>query len=1396
MADEAQDYKELARKILKSTRESARTAKNAARAAAVNTRNAAAATAKNAIALNKTISKTISKAVGLGFATNIAKFGIGKVTAGVGKVAGKAKDAAPGFLKKLTKSLGIMFVSGLFIKTIMPYLKDGLKEAFKYLKDKFPDIINPVLEKIGQLKDKIVSWIEAKGVPLAKELFTKVKELFGKVSQWLVDNGPKIVNFLVDSFFSTLNTVTEFILKNSDKILNLIGVTLNKVFELAINFITKYGPQIFDFVLKTVSIVFKAIYDFIDQNGTKIIDFFLKAVEKIADFLMDAISTYGPPLLNAVMAGVSALLTGVVSFLQTNGERILDKVIEIAENIADFALNAITTYGPALLQKILGAISSLVPMIVNGMFVIAEKALGLFNKYAPKLLDIVISSFNIFVSEITNFIQNSLGPIIIRYLGFLKEFATSIVSLAKKYVPIILNTVIDTIVNFISTGLDFASKYFATISSAITDYLSVIVLGAIDIIKNYGPTFIKKITEGAGMLIDKISTMLTNVIPGLLANGDKLLGIGESILQKVYEIVPMIVNGLANFVATIVPKLISLVETVVPLVVNSFVSISANIIVLVSEFVKNDLPQVLSETLAKLGESLVWLSENFATEVPKFLIKVIDTVSSLVENLGATIIKYGPTAIETIVGGLWELTKGLLVAIIKYGPTVLLNVVAGLGSLMIVLLEGIASFAVKALVIITVGLWKLTTDMVAGIVEFTPLAVAFLGTKLQELGSAIYNIITIKIPELIGSMGTFISSFIGDMGLKAIELGTKIVNSLMSGITTFINAFLSDPVKAFTGLAEGIIKIVTDSVSFLKTKIEDLFSTIIEGLKSTIVSLIGPTLFTSLPRGLQDMLKPSSGDRTTIEGKNDANAPLRNPRDYLTFESNAAAVLFDKLPESQKQDLMKQGKKKIDVKNEKLWIGEAFVHKIIDRNSGKKIDKSSPTKTQMADTFVGSTPSKQANSSIVNNRGITNQNEPLEARQMSEASIPEMASSGTGTGTLDKIMMSGKDIDSVKPTDVLDLNGTAKTGFTKANKDLQYNFKAMGFEYYQKYGKKMQINSAYRSIKEQQSLWNDMLRRNGGKPDGSVATVGGSLHNYGLAMDMNSTDANKADSAGLFAKYGLHRPVKGETWHVEPTSITKEKAQIAANGRAMARSGANMDEVSRNGSLLAQKPSTSMAEVAAERMVGSGKETGLTSIIKPDLTTAAGASMQANIDAGTAKKGLAGIVEDVDKTTLQLAQSFMRSLGASDEGGTFIKGEAAEISDMSMEDRLKRSANNFTGMFKQAQAPSGDKGLASVLPQLNTAKDAVNNSDFMSTLLSKDGTANALLTKAKSGIVDIGDKARNLASATVDKVLPPPAPVVNNINNVLPSAPAKQEEVTLNNSNFRHEVFGMVGTLF
>lgn len=86
------------------------------------------------------------------------------------------------------------------------------------------------------------------------------------------------------------------------------------------------------------------------------------------------------------------------------------------------------------------------------------------------------------------------------------------------------------------------------------------------------------------------------------------------------------------------------------------------------------------------------------------------------------------------------------------------------------------------------------------------------------------------------------------------------------------------------------------------------------------------------------------------------------------------------------------------------------------------------------------------------------------------------------------------------------------------------------------HGKPITVSSGYRSIEKQAELYKGYKQ---GLPGyNQAAEPGKSNHNSGFAIDVNGWMQNLSDEE--FAKYGLHRPVRGENWHLETTD-TKGK---------------------------------------------------------------------------------------------------------------------------------------------------------------------------------------------------------------------------------------------------------------
>jgi hypothetical protein len=82
-------------------------------------------------------------------------------------------------------------------------------------------------------------------------------------------------------------------------------------------------------------------------------------------------------------------------------------------------------------------------------------------------------------------------------------------------------------------------------------------------------------------------------------------------------------------------------------------------------------------------------------------------------------------------------------------------------------------------------------------------------------------------------------------------------------------------------------------------------------------------------------------------------------------------------------------------------------------------------------------------------------------------------------------------------------------------------------------GGRLSVVSGYRSIAEQQELWNNSAQ------DGVwVAAPGKSNHNHGVAVDLGYETDDALDWAHAnAARFGLVFPMDWEPWHIEPSGV-------------------------------------------------------------------------------------------------------------------------------------------------------------------------------------------------------------------------------------------------------------------
>ena len=104
-----------------------------------------------------------------------------------------------------------------------------------------------------------------------------------------------------------------------------------------------------------------------------------------------------------------------------------------------------------------------------------------------------------------------------------------------------------------------------------------------------------------------------------------------------------------------------------------------------------------------------------------------------------------------------------------------------------------------------------------------------------------------------------------------------------------------------------------------------------------------------------------------------------------------------------------------------------------------------------------------------------------------------------------------------------------KTHFQQLNPTVLNSFVQMATAYFSNTGKKLQVNSAFRSMEEQAKV------NSGGNPK---AAPGKSLHNVGKALDINSSQVSELQSSGLLGQYGFS-PLNGDPPHIQmPSAAT------------------------------------------------------------------------------------------------------------------------------------------------------------------------------------------------------------------------------------------------------------------
>lgn len=150
------------------------------------------------------------------------------------------------------------------------------------------------------------------------------------------------------------------------------------------------------------------------------------------------------------------------------------------------------------------------------------------------------------------------------------------------------------------------------------------------------------------------------------------------------------------------------------------------------------------------------------------------------------------------------------------------------------------------------------------------------------------------------------------------------------------------------------------------------------------------------------------------------------------------------------------------------------------------------------------------------------------------------------------------------------------------------------------------VASAFRTRMEQEQLWVKY-----GRNTKRVARPGTSRHESGFAIDIDRRSAQSLESSGMFKKYGFHRPLSNEPWHIELIGAGKG----GAGGGPETSAGAESPQVMQNAAVQEM-------EKAAESTVVKAEENTKDAIKQDAGATAAGTDAEVKPTGGTAEAGV------------------------------------------------------------------------------------------------------------------------------------------------------------------------------
>ncbi len=295
---------------------------------------------------------------------------------------------------------------------------------------------------------------------------------------------------------------------------------------------------------------------------------------------------------------VSAIIVACTMFLQTLGifgetipntlralwKAILSIIPDFIRSIGDFFAAIFDAFGtgfsafikmwPKILEgiimmvkTIIDGIATLLPSVINILHILIEDVIFTIIEYGPKINEAIVKLVATLIAELAK-----------AFPGIAKDIFSMLVTLLKTLGDNFVD-ILDTLFTMINNFLDKFFERLPELANKVFSMLLTYVKILLEKVTEYLPTLIKDLGVLVGVLTEKLTIAIIDILPTLLESltnilvnflkfaVPKLVEITDKLILAIGELIVQLVNSINNMLAKVIPQLItSLVDFVIKLI--------------------------------------------------------------------------------------------------------------------------------------------------------------------------------------------------------------------------------------------------------------------------------------------------------------------------------------------------------------------------------------------------------------------------------------------------------------------------------------------------------------------------------------------------------------------------------------------------------------------------------------------------------------------------------------------------------------------------------------------------------------------------------------------------------------------------------------------------------------